>query len=145
MAEVRGFAAPKDVREGSGNEEAHSIAASVSASSSSAHRPAEVKRFKTSAAADRGSQRAVQSLADFVQGVRMALSAASERKIALAGLALEIRLVALPEPGVDKRRRVCNLLQRTQQLQSFSGGAGHASQAQPTSLPSSSDDDEGNA
>lgn len=135
-------AAPGDVEEDSGSEAGPAIATAVPASSPSARRPTGAKRFKASAAADRGSHRAVQNLADSVQGVRTALSVAAERKTALAGLALETKLVELLEPGADKQRRVRDLLRRTQELQSSSSGAGCAGQAHPTPPTGGSDDDE---
>lgn len=85
-------------------------------SKTSSKRPLGVKRQRTWEGRDGQSAAAVGSLAQSMSAVGTALSASTDRKAALAGLAIETNLVRMLPDGAEKERLVHKLLERARQV-----------------------------
>jgi len=119
-----GEGAGRDCRRESDNADPESptIAAAVPSLRPSSSRPRGVKRQKTAVLVDNQSVRAIRALTSTVADVGATLAAGNQQRTDAAAVALETRLVAMLEEGPEKRRRVRDLLRRTQNLGTPSRG-----------------------
>lgn len=92
------------------------VAVAVPANDPGASRPAGVERQKLSASGQRKALPAVNAVAKSMIEVKAALEASTRRKSRIAGLALEAKLLEMPDEGLKKQRQVQALLDRTQKL-----------------------------